>query len=87
MISVGSSKPKKDEMQVFLADLVEELVHLEKNGLKYTPVNSSSHIDKTVRIYLIAASCDMPARSLLINHTEATGYFGCVHCHITGILF
>ncbi|CAF3898928.1 unnamed protein product [Rotaria sp. Silwood2] len=80
MISIGSSKPHKEEMQIFLNDLVKELVYLENNGLRYCPINSPSHIDKTVRVYLIAASCDMPARSLLINHTEATGYFGCVHC-------
>ena len=82
MISVGSSKPQKDEMQIFLGGLVKELIHLENTGLQYHPISSPSHIDKNVRVYLIAASCDMPTRAFLINHSEATGYFGCIHCTI-----
>jgi hypothetical protein len=85
MLSVGSAKPKKEEMQMFLGGLVKELVCLENRGLQYNPVNSSSHTEKTVRVYVIAASCDMPAKSLLINHTEANGYFGCTYCTIIGM--
>lgn len=84
MISVGSVKPTKQEMQIFLAELVKELLYLEKNGLQYHPFNSSLHMEEIVRVFLIAASCDMPASSLIINHTEASGYYGCIHCKITG---
>ena len=85
MASVGSSKPTKDEMQIFLGRLVKQLVHLETEGLRYTRFHSSSYIDETVRVYLIAATCDMPATSLIINHTETNGYFGCHHCKIMGM--
>lgn len=85
MASVGSSKPTKDEMQIFLSRLVKQLVHLEKIGLRYTPLNSSSSDDNSIRVYLIAASCDMPATSLILNHTETNGYFGCHHCKIMGM--
>ncbi|CAF1056800.1 unnamed protein product, partial [Rotaria sordida] len=84
MLSVGSSKPKKDEMQIFLDGLVKQLVYLENNGLGYNPPNSPSHTERIVRVYLIAATCDMPATSLLINHTESNGFFGCIHCKIIG---
>lgn len=87
MVSVGSSKPHKDEMQMFLNDLIKELIYLEHKGLRYTPVNSSQKDEKILRVFLIAAGCDMPARSLLINHTEASGYYGCVHCKIIGESF
>ena len=85
MMSIGSSKPHKVEMQVFLNGLVKQLLCFENVGLDYCPINSSSRLEKTLRVYLIAGSCDMPARSLLLNHSEATGYYGCVHCTIAGL--
>jgi hypothetical protein len=85
MVSIGSSKPAKEEMQIFLSELVKELIYLEKEGLQYHPIKSPSHIEETVRVFLIAATCDMPASSLMINHTEASGYYGCIHCNIQGV--
>ncbi|CAF1117040.1 unnamed protein product [Adineta steineri] len=80
MLSVGSVKPNKDEMQVFLKHLTEELLHLEHYGLQYTSFSSSMQMDTIVRVFLIAASCDKPAASLLINHTETGGFYGCIYC-------
>ncbi|CAF0842181.1 unnamed protein product [Rotaria sordida] len=80
MISVGSVKPHKAEMQIFLKHLVKELTQLERIGLQYTPISSSNCVDQTVRVFVIAATCDKPAASLVINHTEAGGYYGCIHC-------
>jgi hypothetical protein len=85
MMFLGSVKPNKKEMQLFLKHLVKELVHLERHGLKYTPFSSSTYVEQTVRVFLIAATCDKPAASLLINHTEAGGYYGCINCKITGM--
>jgi hypothetical protein len=87
MVSVGSVKPKKDEMQLFLERLVQELLHLENVGLQYTPFSSSTQFDSTLRVFLIAAVCDKPAVSLLVNHTEAGGYYGCIHCKIPGMSY
>ncbi|CAF4834585.1 unnamed protein product [Rotaria socialis] len=80
MVSLGSVKPNKTEMQLFLKKLVKELVHLEQNGLQYTPISSPIYTDQTIRVFVIASTCDKPAASLLINHTEAGGYYGCIHC-------
>ncbi|CAF3129720.1 unnamed protein product [Rotaria sp. Silwood2] len=80
MLSMGSVKPKKDEMQLLLKHLVKELVHLERVGLRYTPFNSPDYVDQIARVFVIAATCDKPAASLLINHTEAGGYYGCTSC-------
>ncbi|CAM4802450.1 unnamed protein product [Rotaria magnacalcarata] len=84
MVSIGSSKPHNDEMQMFLNDLVKELIYLEREGLRYNPIDLSLNDGKTVRVVLIVAGCDMPATSLLINHTETNGYYGCTHCKIVG---
>ncbi len=84
MLSLGSSKPTKEEMQTFLGELVKQLVYLQNKGLQYHPFASPSHVEETIRIFLIAATCDMPASSLVINHTESSGYYGCIHCKIIG---
>jgi hypothetical protein len=85
MLSVGSVKPNKEEMQLFLELLVQELLHLERVGLEYTPFPSLTQMDKIVHVFLITAICDKPAASLLINHTESGGYYGCIHCKIVGM--
>lgn len=85
MMSVGSMKPNKEEMQLFLQKLTEELHYLEKNGLQYSPVDRSRFVEQNTKVYLITATCDMPATSLLINHTETTGYYGCTHCTVIGM--
>ncbi|CAF3606415.1 unnamed protein product [Rotaria sp. Silwood1] len=67
-------------MQIFLKHLVKELTQLERIGLQYTPISSSNCVDQTIRVFVIVATCDRPATSLIINHTEAGGYYGCIHC-------
>ncbi|CAF4226443.1 unnamed protein product, partial [Rotaria magnacalcarata] len=67
---------------MFLNDLVKELIYLEREGLRYNPIDLSLNDEKTVRVVLIVAVCDMPATSLLINHTETNGYYGCTPCKI-----
>ena len=85
MLSVGSVKPNKDEMQLFLKPLIQELLLLERAGVEYTPFSSSTQMNIVVRVFLITAICDKPAASLLINHTESGGYYGCIHCKIVGM--
>ncbi|CAF4522129.1 unnamed protein product, partial [Rotaria sp. Silwood2] len=86
MVSMGSVKPNKNEMQIFLERLVQELLYIERYGLQYTPFSSSTPTEKLVHVFLIAAVCDKPAASLLINHTEAGGYFGCIHFTLTRLI-
>ncbi|CAF2690238.1 unnamed protein product [Rotaria sp. Silwood2] len=84
MISTGSMKPKKDEMSSIMQDLVNELHHLE-NGISILfPSVESNNSEQIVNIYLLGCVCDKPATSLLLNHTECTGFFGCTYCTIKG---
>lgn len=85
MISSGSVKPSKAEMQLFLKHMVKELLHLEEDGFHFMHPFSSIESDCMARVFVIGAVCDKPAASLLINHTEAGGYYGCIHCSIIGM--
>ncbi|CAM4839468.1 unnamed protein product [Rotaria magnacalcarata] len=49
MVCIGSSKHHKDEMQMFLNDLVKELIYLEREGLRYNPIDLSLNDEKTMR--------------------------------------
>jgi hypothetical protein len=84
MISTGSMKPKKDEMPSIIQDLVNELHHLE-NGISILfPSDEQDNLEQIVKIFLLACVCDKPATSLLLNHTECIGFFGCTYCTIKG---
>ena len=81
-ISIGGTKPKKNQFQCFIKDWVMELRQLEI-GFYTTSMNSDSILSKT-RAYLIAASLDKPAQSLLLNLSDPTGFYSCVRCTIKG---
>ena len=84
MMSTGSMKPKKDEMLSIMQDLMNELHHLE-NGISILfPSDEPHNLEKIVKVFLIGCVCDKPATSLLLNHTECTGFFGCTYCTIKG---
>ncbi len=85
MISTGSMKPKKNEMPAIMRDLVDEMKRLEKgiDVTLHTDVQNDS--EQLVKVFLLACVCDKPATSLLLNHKESTGYFGCTKCTIHGI--
>jgi hypothetical protein len=84
MISTGSTKPKKDQMSSIMQDLVNELHHLE-NGISILfPSNEPNNLEQVVKVFLLACVCDKPATSLLLNHTECTGFYGCIYCTIKG---
>ncbi|CAF4568145.1 unnamed protein product [Rotaria socialis] len=82
-ISMGGSKPKKNQFQSFIEDWVIELQHLEL-GFHVVPPNLNGHFVQ-VHAYLIAASLDKPAQALLLNLNDPTGFYSCVRCTIQGI--
>ncbi|CAF1296650.1 unnamed protein product [Rotaria sp. Silwood1] len=84
MVSTGSMKPKKDEMLSMMNDLVNELHKLEDGVSVLLPSNDSNNLEQVVRIFLIDCVCDKPATSLVLNHTECTGFFGCIYCTMRG---
>jgi hypothetical protein len=84
MISTGSMKPKKDDMSSIMQDLVNELCRLEDGISIFLPSDNPNHFEHVVRVFLIGSVCDKPATSLVLNHTECTGFFGCIYCTIRG---
>lgn len=73
IISTGSMKPKKNEIQAILLDLMDELSLLEK-GISVTLRTDEQTSSETVmKVFLLACVCDKPATSLLLHHNESTG--------------
>ena len=84
MISMGSMKPKKDGMSSIMQNLVRELHRLEDGIAVLVPSDASNNLEQVIKIFLIGCVCDKPATSLVLNHTECTGFFGCTYCTIRG---
>ena len=81
-ISMGGTKPKKDQFQSFIADWVNELKRLEL-GFYVSAPNANGNFTK-FHGYLIAGALDKPAQALLMNINDPTGYYSCVRCTIRG---
>ena len=84
MISSGGMKPKKQEMSVLLIDIVNELRRLEEGISVCLNHVNGNNVEQVVKIFLLACVNDKPATSLLLNHKESTGFFGCSYCTIKG---
>ncbi|CAF3278969.1 unnamed protein product, partial [Rotaria sp. Silwood2] len=82
MISTGGMKPKKDAMSSIMEDLVNELHKLQEGISVLFTSDDSNNLEQLIRIFLIGCVCDKPATSLVLNHIECTGFFGCIYCTI-----
>ena len=86
-ISTGSEKPKKKEYSIILQDVVHELKLLEDIGfdaLIPTAARNQQQIYQHFYAFAIAAICDKPAHSLMMNIKDPTGFFSCGWCYIPG---
>ena len=86
-ISTGGEKPKKSEYSIILEDIVKELKLLENVGFDVIlPSNNTNSQNNYTHFYAftLAAVCDKPAHSLMLNIKDPTGYFSCGWCCITG---
>lgn len=85
----GPSKPSRQNMALFLAPLVDELVLLEKPTDFFLPSTIDAVSGQTIRIrtYLISACCDKPAQALIQNIPEPIAAFGCGRCELPGNSF
>ncbi|CAF3322543.1 unnamed protein product [Rotaria sp. Silwood2] len=94
MISHSSAKAKlkRDEMQILLNSLVDQLIVLEQEGVVVSE-NNTHDVDvkitgkfeeKKYKVYLFGGVCDKPAISMLTNMIVCTGYYGCNLCTIEG---
>jgi hypothetical protein len=84
MISTGSMKPKKDAMSSIMRDLVNELRRLEDGISVLFSSDDPNNLEQLVRLFLIGCVCNKPPTSLVPNHAECTGFFGCIYCTIKG---
>ena len=72
----------KPSMNIYLKPIVEELIVLEKQGIEVTSsLVPEPFICKAV---LVAGSCDLPAKCLVLNSVQFNGYFGCSKCLQSG---
>jgi hypothetical protein len=86
MLSTGSMKPKKEEMFEIMFEIVKELRQLEEGMPVFFDQDNGNSREQVIKIFLLACVCDKPATSLLLNHKESTGFFGCSYCTIKGDL-
>lgn len=82
----GPSKPSRTQMSLFFKHIVLQLQELEKGQVfeLYSP--DQDYGSKTIKAFLIAASCDKPAQCLIQCLAQPTGFFGCGHYEIEGKL-
>ena len=76
----GETKPN---MQLFLKPLVKELSVLESSGVTVkSPLYPQPFVSK---IILLAGTCDLPAKCLVLNSVQFNGYHGCSKCLQPGL--
>jgi len=75
----GEEKPS---MHVFLKPIAAELLRLEKVGIEVRPPLSPDPFDAKI---LLAGTCDLPAKYLMLNTIQFNGKFGCCKCLQPGL--
>ena len=76
----GETKPNTS---IFLKPIVTELIKLESYGII---VKSLAVPDLfTSKVILLAGTCDLPAKSLMMNSMQFNGMYGCAKCYQPGI--
>ena len=74
----GNCKP---QMLSFLKPIHDELKMLESKGVAIETHQKESFNSKC---FLIAGTCDLPAKCLVCNSVQFNGYYGCSKCKIKG---
>ena len=71
----GEEKPN---MSFYLKPIVEELIILENRGIEVR----SPHVSKPFicKVVLLAGSCDLPAKCIVLNSVQYNGYYGFAKC-------
>ena len=78
----GEEKPNTHN---FLKPIVTELLQLERNGIEVkSPSSPYPFITKAI---LLAGTCDLPAKCLMMNTVQFNGMFGCCKCLQPGATF
>ena len=78
----GEEKPN---MHVYLKPIIGELAMLEQHGIEVqSPSVPHPFVSKAV---LLAGTCDLPAKCLILNTIQFNGMFGCSKCLQPGLSF
>ncbi|XP_076851814.1 uncharacterized protein LOC143508558 [Brachyhypopomus gauderio] len=72
---------KKPNMLTFLKPFVDELLVLERDGIKW---KDSANIEHVSKVYALICSSDSVARPLLRNTKQFNGFYGCDFCYHVG---
>ena len=67
---------KKPNMSVFLKPILEEVEHLYFSGVDVKVPDGT----KTVRVKLLLAVFDLPAKAAVLNLKQYNGRYGCLYC-------
>ena len=73
----GSKKPN---MQLFFQPLHKVLQKLASSGLKVKANIEGIHKTIVSKVVLIAGTCDLPAKCLVLNFRQFNGFYGCPKC-------
>jgi len=78
----GENKPN---MNIFLLPIFRELLTLERKGIEVkSPSIPHSFIS---RVIVLAGTCDLPAKSLILNTMQFNGKNGCSKCLDPGVTY
>ena len=78
----GEEKPN---MHVFLKPIIAELATLERDGIEVqSPSIPHPFVSKVI---LLAGTCDLPAKCMILNTIQFNGMFGCIKCIQPGFSF
>ena len=78
----GASKPN---MQLFLQPIVKVLSNLEINRTLVKVHGMTKPM--TCKVIVLAGTCDLPAKSLILNIKQFNGFYGCPRCLHPGETF
>ena len=78
----GSKKPN---MHLFLQPLRKILQNLETSGLGVLAKVKGSYKTIVFKVIVIAGTCDMPAKCLILNFWQFNRFYGCPKCLQPGI--
>lgn len=99
----GPSKPSREQMFLFVADIVNQLKVLEKGEVfeMYSSCGSTIKLtlkvlntfskkiaaSRCLKVFLTTGCCDKPAQSIIQRTAEPIAKFGCGSCEIQGKSF
>ena len=72
----------KPQMVSFLKPICKELEDLESRGVEISIAGTEPFICKC---FLLAGTCDLPAKCIVCNSTQFNGYYGCFKCMLKAL--